>query len=121
MQPFEDIIKLFARKTVSHIKKTPSKECYFLLDAFFLSYHVVDKLGKTLKILLLHAETCHLRYTHPKTSSCCESLFLRTSLIIDNNIIILQTPGYFRSTAVPYIQDDLVGLGIIDLSITSYV
>ena len=73
------------------------------------------------ELLLAEAEAGHFADAHTQCAGGGEALLVRGGLIVDDDVVVLQTVGDLRALAVANGDDDLMGLGIVDGGVAHHV
>ena len=68
-----------------------------------------------------HSEAGHLGHPHAQGAGGSETLFIRSRLVVQDNIVVFQPPGNLGTPGITDIDNHLVGLGIVDVRIAGHV
>ncbi len=97
-------------------------ECLDLIgDNGILYHHIMHQFGQCAKVIFLHAESCHLRYSHTQSPGRGESLFVCVGLIVTYDVVGFEPARDFRPVAVTYVHDHLVGFSKVNGRVSGHI
>ena len=73
------------------------------------------------EVLLAKAKANHLADPHAQSAGGGEALLLGSGLIIDDNMVLLQSLSDFGTAAVAHGHDNLVGLRVINAGVAGHI